>query len=161
MKKVKVIDTSGFIAGVKWTDACLVTVPAVVDELIDSTSRLKFDLLYDAGLRVEAPDPQYVELVISAATSTGDLSVLSKTDIDILAKALELKAGSSVLLITDDYAVQNVAASLEIEYLPAAVRGIQKIYSWELKCTGCGAIVASGGECPVCGSKVKRRKAGK
>jgi len=156
--KVYVIDTSGFIAQVDFSDGTTVTVPAVVDEIMDSTSRLRFDLLKDAGLRVELPDGPCREMVRSAAISTGDVSVLSVTDLDILAKALEKKSGFEVILVTDDYAIQNVAANLGIEYKTAATSGIRKKVVWELKCTGCGNVVESGIECPICGSGVRRRR---
>ena len=186
--KVYVIDTSGFIAQVEFRDGTTVTVPAVVDEIMDSTSRLRFDLLKDAGLRVELPDGACLEKVRSTAITTGDASVLSVTDVDILAKALEMKSGYGVILVTDDYAIQNVAANLGIEYMTAATSGIRKKVVWELKCTGCGNVVESGKamksgkavvsgkamksgkavvsgnvvesaiECPICGSGVRRRR---
>ena len=174
--KVYVIDTSGFITQVEFRDGTTVTVPAVVDEIMDSTSRLRFDLLKDAGLRVELPDGACREKVRSAAISTGDASVLSVTDLDILAKALELKDRFEVILVTDDYAIQNVAANLGIEYMAAATSGIRKKVVWELKCTGCGNVVEAGNvmksgkavvsgnvvksgiECPICGSVVRRRR---
>ncbi len=174
--KVYVIDTSGFIARVEFSGGTTVTVPAVVDEIVDSTSRLRFDLLKDAGLRVELPDGACREKVRSTAISTGDASVLSVTDLDILAKALELKDRFEVILVTDDYAIQNVAANLGIEYMAAATSGIRKKVVWELKCTGCGNVVESGNvmksgkavvsgnvvesgiECPICGSRVRRRR---
>ena len=186
--KVYVIDTSGFIAQVEFRDGTTVTVPGVVDEIMDSTSRLRFDLLKDAGLRVELPDGACREKVRSTAISTGDASVLSVTDLDILAKALELKSWFGVILVTDDYAIQNVAANLGIECKTAATPGIRKKVLWELKCTGCGNVVESGNvvgsgkavlsgkvmksgkamvsgnvvesgiECPICGSGVRRRR---
>jgi len=79
-------------------------------------------------------------------------------------------------LVTDDYAIQNVAANLGIEYMTAATSGIRKKVVWELKCTGCGNVVESGKamkpgkavvsgnvvesaiECPICGSGVRRRR---
>lgn len=155
---VYVMDTSGFLVGTNFTEGTIVTVPGVVDEIIDSSTRLRFDLLVDSGLRVESPLESYIEHVISVAKSTGDDSVLSRTDLDILAKALELLSISKVILITDDYAVQNVAASLGIEYKSAGSRGIKKNILWELKCIGCGAIAKSGNECPICGSEVRRRR---
>jgi UPF0271 protein len=155
---VYVMDTSGFLVGLNFTEGTIVTVPGVVDEIIDSSTRLRFDLLVDSGLRVESPLESYIEHVILAAKSTGDDSVLSRTDLDILAKALELLSISKVILITDDYAVQNVAASLGIEYKSAGSRGIKKNILWELKCIGCGAIAKSGNECPICGSEVRRRR---
>ncbi len=153
---IYVIDTSGFIVGIKVSPTSIVTVPGVVDEIIDKSTKLRFDLLHDAGLIVDIPYGEYKDTVRSASISTGDDSVLSNTDIDILAKALELSKRSDVILITDDYAVQNVAAILDIKYQPAATSGITKKIRWELRCTGCGSVARSGTECPICASKIKR-----
>ncbi len=153
---IYVIDTSGFIVGIKVSPTSIVTVPGVVDEIIDKSTKLRFDLLHDAGLIVDIPDGEYKDTVRSASISTGDDSVLSNTDIDILAKALELSKRSDVILITDDYAVQNVAAILDIKYQAAATSGIKKKIRWELRCTGCGSVARSGTECPICASKIKR-----
>ena len=157
--RIYVVDTSGFIVGIKVPPTSIVTVPGVVDEIIDRDTRLRFDLLHDAGLIVDIPYGEYKDTVRSASISTGDDSVLSNTDIDILAKALELSKRSDVVLITDDYAVQNVATILDIKYQPAATSGIKKKIRWELRCTGCGSVVRSGTECPICASKIKRYRA--
>ena len=158
--KVYVIDTSGFIVGVQFTDGTMLTVPGVVDEIIDSASRLRFDLMHDAGLRVEPPLGVFKDKVVSAAASTGDAIVLSQTDIEVLSKALELAQEFNVILITDDYAVQNVASILGIKFKPAGSSGIKKEIVWEMRCTGCGVVVKSGSECQICGSAIRRRRAG-
>ncbi|MBW6517420.1 MAG: DNA-binding protein [ANME-2 cluster archaeon] len=157
--KVYVIDTSGFIVGVQITDGAIITVPSVEYEIIDSSSRLRFDLMQDAGMRVEPPLATFKEQVVSAAVSTGDAGVLSHTDIDVLAKALELIQKFTVTLVTDDYAVQNVASVLKVEFKPAGSTGISKGIVWELYCTGCGVVVKSGSECKICGCAIKRRRA--
>lgn len=153
---IYVIDTSGFIVDIRLPPTSIVTVPAVVDEIIDRNTKLRFDLLHDAGLLVDLPYKEYKDIVRSTSISTGDETVLSDTDIDILAKALELSKRSTVILITDDYAVQNVAAILNIKYQPAATSGIKKKIKWELRCTGCGSVARSGTECPICASEIKR-----
>lgn len=157
-KTVYVIDTSGFIAGAEFIDGPMFTVPGVVDEIVDKHTRLRFDLLVNEGLKVELPLKIYHEKVRFAAISTGDNNVLSKTDVDILAKALELNEECSVVMITDDYAIQNVAASLGIKYKSSVSKGIKSRIRWELKCIGCGAAVKSGNECPICGSGVTRHR---
>lgn len=159
--KVYVIDTSGFIVGVDLSDGTLVTVPGVAEEIIDSSTRLRFDLLRDGGLRVEPPLKIYQEQVRRVAVSTGDVGVLSGTDIDILSKAMEIGEMSHVVLVTDDYAVQNAATAMGIAYMPAGTWGIQKELVWEMKCIGCGNVVESGSKCPICGSAVRRRRAGR
>ena len=156
--KCYVIDTSGFIVGIEYMDGVMVTVPKVQDEILDSTTKLKFDLLYDRGLRVEKPLKVCANQVTAASVLTGDYGILSGTDIDILAKALELTKTYQVILITDDYAIQNVASHLGIKYMYAGLNGINKTIKWEMKCTGCGATVAKGSECPICGCGIRRRR---
>lgn len=155
---IYVIDASGFITGYKFSKSAMITVPRVVDEVIDMTSRLRLELLLESGLRVEKPLSKSLEQVRSAAISTGDVSVLSDTDVDLLAKALELNGEHHVILITDDYAIQNVAARLNIEFRPTVSTGIKNEVTWVKKCTGCGRIVRSEDQCPICGSSVRRHR---
>ncbi len=58
--------------------------------------------------------PEALQKARQAASETGDLSVLSPADLDVLAKALEYGA----TVATDDYAVQNVALHLGLKIEP-------------------------------------------
>lgn len=90
--------------------------------------------------------------VREAARGTGDASRLSKTDMELLALALELKA----TLATDDYSIQNLATVLGIEFLPMNMKGITKVVRWNYLCTGCGKVFKEPQpDCPVCGSPLR------
>jgi len=87
-----------------------------------------------------------------AAGRTGDVSVLSPTDFDLISLALELNG----TIITDDFAVQNVARKLGITTMPIHQRSA-RARVWKFRCSGCGRYYPKTGECPVCGSLIKRK----
>jgi UPF0271 protein len=101
-------------------------------------------------MEVADPDPGFVRRTREASAAAGE--VLSVADIDVLALALQLDAA----VVTDDYALQNVARKMGVPVVPLRQRGTPGI-RWRYRCTGCGRYSKGPGECPVCGSPVKRR----
>ncbi len=141
-----VLDTSAFIAGVKHKPEEVIFPLSVVDELKDKP--IDFELY-----RVCEPSQIYIEKVIEASMITGDYNVLSSTDIDVLAVALE----HSAVIVTDDYAIQNVAAYLGLKFENGEMQGIKELRRWKWRCTGCGRYYRNYyDECPVCGSSLRR-----
>ena len=121
-----IADSAVFIMGNCDLDSSLIiTVPSVADELKSKDSALRFDLAKESGLRVEWPEPEMVKEVRKMAEHTRDSEELSKTDLEILAKALEYRDRG--ILLTDDYAVQNVAVQLGIQVKPIAQKKIKDI----------------------------------
>ena len=146
-----ILDSSVFFADYPVQGECY-TTPLVVDELLDLKSKCRYDLLVAAGLRVQAPEAGDLLRVRETARKTGDLPVISATDCDVLALAL----GLSATILTDDFAIQNVAATLKITVQPLRQRAAKKRV-WKYRCTGCGRYFKTDGECPVCGSNIKRK----
>ena len=134
----------------------MITVPSVVDELKSRDSMLCYYLAKERGLRVECPEPEMVKDIKIKAEYTRDSEELSKTDLEILAKALEYK--DKGILITDDYAIQNVALQLGIQVKPVAQEKIKDIIIWQKKCTGCKKTFDKGDDCPICGSSLKKKR---
>jgi UPF0271 protein len=156
--KILIADSAVFINGYR-NRAPIVTVPSVVGELKSRGAGMEGVLAVESGARVEQPDPEAIAEIRSMAGTTRDIEELSGADIDILAKALEYR--DSGVLLTDDYAVQNVALLLGIEVRPVSQQKIRDKIIWGKKCTGCGRKYDSGDECPVCGSplkKIRKRK---
>ena len=152
-----IADSAVFIMGNCSVDSSLlITVPSVVDELKSRDSVLRFDLAKEGGLRVEWPEPEMVKEVQKKAEQTRDSEELSKTDLEILAKALEHR--DRAILLTDDYAVQNVAVQLGIQVKPIAQKKIRDIIIWQKQCTGCKQTFDKGDECPICGSPMKKKR---
>jgi UPF0271 protein len=146
-----VLDATVFFTDYPVNGECY-TTPSVVAELKDLKSKCRFDLLVGAGLRVCPPDAKSLDLVRAASGKSGDRSVISPTDCDVLALAGDLGA----TLFTDDFAVQNVAAVLRIPVQPLQQRPAKAI-RWKYRCSGCGRYFKTDGECPVCGSIIKRK----
>ena len=133
----------------------LLTVPGVEPELVNRHSLEYHAQLAAAGLQVSVADVAALEQVETAAQETGDAGVLSPVDLELLALALERKA----TLVTDDFAMQNVAATLDIAWLPVETDGIAKQLRWRWSCSGCQQRWDEPhGECPTCGSELRRTR---
>jgi UPF0271 protein len=154
MRDFYVLDSSVFIYHLRVSDA-IYTVPAVIDELNSENAKIMLNILIEEGLRVESPNLDEVEVVTEKSKSTGDYEKLSHTDLQLLAKALELNA----TLVTDDYAIQNVAAHLGIKTQGILQTQIREVLTWKRRCTGCGRYFKKGTVCPVCGSEIRIKRA--
>jgi UPF0271 protein len=151
---VHVIDTSTIFMRKAYYEN-MVTIPEVVDEIKDENSQLYFSLL---NLRVEEASERNVERVVEVAVKTGDIHKLSRTDIKLIAKALDLREkGEDVVLVTDDYSIQNVAMSLGLKVDNIVQPKISKRFRWIKICKGCGRKV-DGEICPICGSEAIVKK---
>jgi endoribonuclease Nob1 len=156
MPKTYVLDASAFIYGM-FPDGELVTPPRVYEEVRDDASRLKRELL--SQLKVKEPGQKYVDEIKNAAQETGDIARLSPSDVDLLALAAEeLAEGKDVAMLTDDYAVQNVAKKAGITILPLHQKRIKYNVVWEKRCMGCNRTYKEGDVCEVCGSPLKLKK---
>jgi UPF0271 protein len=149
-----IADSSLFIIR-KRLEGTIVTTPSVVEELRDENARTAMELM---NVRVEPPLESFKKEVRAKAGVTKDSEELSRTDIDILAKALEHSGREETILVTDDFAVQNTAIQLGIKVMPAGQRKIKDVLLWEKQCIGCKRRFPQGDVCPVCGSPLKKRR---
>lgn len=149
-QRSRVLDATAFFLNIP-LEGELLTTPGVVGEVIDLESKCRLEVLLTAGLAIRTPAASSLHAVEIAAAETGDDLVLSPTDREVLALALE--TGSEV--VTDDFAVQNVAAHLGIHVVSLQQRRARK-RKWKFRCPACGKTAAGPGECPVCGSLLKR-----
>ncbi len=90
---------------------------------------------------------------------TGDDKDLSPADLSVLALCLSIKEeGNSPILISDDFAVENVASKLGIPARPLMTGGIQRAAEWVFFCPACGKQYSKAREdCLVCGTKLEKR----
>lgn len=147
-----VLDASAFIERFE-TDEPTASIPAVREELRDAAA-YRYDALEGAGMHVHIPDGATVARVRQAAERTGDAGVLSDTDVRLLAAAVELDG----TLVTDDYAVQNVADELDVPVEVVAQEGITERRDWRFQCAGCGREFDEHHDrCPICGSSLSRK----
>jgi len=146
-----VLDTSFFFYDLPVSGE-LYTTRSVLDELRDLRSKSRFDVLCAQGLTLAVPSSENTEKVKAASRKSGDAGIISGTDCDILALALDLSA----VLYTDDFAIQNVAGILGVQTAPIIQRKAKRIH-WKYRCSGCGRYFDHDGECLVCGSVIKRK----
>ena len=151
---IYIADSSLFIIG-KRIEGNIITVPSVVDEIRDEISRTILELM---NVRIEPPLQSLIREVTTQARATRDSEELSKTDIDLLAKALEYTRNEETKLISDDYAVQNTAIHLGIKVMPVGQKKIRDVLLWEKFCIGCKRRFPKGEDCPVCGTPLKKMR---
>ncbi len=164
-KRVIVLDTSAFLAGFDPFSLSeeQVTVPKVEEEIRkNSIILVRFKTALENGkLKVKAPSEEFLNKVKASATKVGDSFLLSETDIQLLALALELKTiGYTPEIVTDDYSIQNVATQLGMEFLALATFGIKRLLEWIRYCPACHREYpanCSSKECLVCGTELKRK----
>ena len=122
--------------------------------------------LIHSRVQVTEPSKQSMQRVKQVSAKTGDLKSLSEADTSILAVSLDLLSSSGgsagdggVILVTDDFAVRNVAEALGIDLSQTTVRGGGKQITWITYCKGCGKEYADPKAtiCDVCGTKLSRK----
>ena len=152
----RVLDSSAFYAGIPFgSNEPSYTTSSVYDEIKHiKKNHDAVDILIETGrLIISNPESEFIEIVRNAANKSGDLHELSVEDISII--ALSLKLGAE--LITDDFAVSNVAKNLNIQVFPVMTDGIKNIVSWTYYCPGCNNNFSESVKCPKCGNTLKRK----
>jgi UPF0271 protein len=164
---VFVLDTTAFIA--RWPlyapRGRMYTTSLVVSEVRDEYSRVGLQIALELGrVEIRDPMPSTLRKVEREAARRGLHVTLSKTDISVLALALELsREHGRVIVVSDDYAVENMAAILGLDFKPLRTRGIDRVEEYTVVCPACGYRSNRLGErvCPICGTplvRVRRRK---
>ncbi|ERH07216.1 MAG: putative nucleic acid-binding protein, consists of a PIN domain and a Zn-ribbon module [Halonotius sp. J07HN4] len=149
---MQILDTSAFINEYH-TDEDTASVPQVHEEL-EGEHAFRFDAEEGAGMHIHIPSEETVEKINRAATETGDADELSETDIVLIAAAFELDG----TLVTDDYAMQNVADRLNVAVQVIAQEGITEQRDWQFQCQGCGRTYDEKlDRCRICGSDLARK----
>lgn len=147
-----VLDTPAFIDEYE-PNGPAATIPDVREELEDA-SQYRYDAREGQGMHIVVPDADAITEVEHAARTTGDLDELSPVDVRVLAAAVELDG----TLVTDDYAMQNVADELGLDVDAVAKAGISERRDWVFQCQGCGRTFDTKKErCPICGSGLTRK----
>jgi endoribonuclease Nob1 len=164
-KRVMVLDTSAFIGGFDpFSISEEQVIPPLVEEEIknDSMRTLRFNTAVESGkIRIIEPAPESVGEVKASATSAGDSFYLSKTDLQVLALALEFKRrGYDPQIVTDDYSIQNIAKKLDLRFVSMITFGIRRFLTWIRYCPACHKKYPAnykGTVCEVCGTELKRK----
>jgi len=152
----RILDASAFYAGIPFRSAndCY-TTSLVYDEIkhIKKNQEVLETLLETNRLKIRDPDEESILLAINTSKNTGDYQQLSKQDLSIIALCLDLKGQ----IITDDFAISNVAKNLGLDISPVMTSGIKDVGKWFYYCPGCGSKPKNGKKCPNCGTFLKKK----
>ena len=137
------------------------TVPSVEDELSKGTmTQLRFHVNKEKGkVILRNPTPRSLDSVEAVSARTGEKGRVSQADREVVALALDLKLdGEDPVIVSDDYAVQNMAEHLQLSYGSLANFGIAHKFSWIMYCPACHRRSAGPEKtCRVCGTELKRK----
>ncbi|PLB43138.1 20S-pre-rRNA D-site endonuclease nob1 [Aspergillus steynii IBT 23096] len=100
----------------------LLITPSVVAEIRDPDARARVETLYLPFLKQRSPSPKSVAVLSEFARKTGDRSVLSKTDIEVLALAYELECERN----GGDWRLRSVPGQKQVNGKPPAKEEEQK-----------------------------------
>jgi len=152
----RILDASAFYAGVPFRSShdCY-TTSLVYDEIkhIKKNHDALGTLLETNRLKIREPDKESTKTAIMAAKDTGDFPQLSKQDISIIALCIEMNGE----IISDDFAISNVAKNLGLKISPIMTQGIKDVGKWIHYCPGCRTNHTNKKECPMCGTPLKRK----
>ena len=104
-----VLDTCAFLTQ-KHPNGEFATVPGIKNEIVNKQSKQYFENMLATNLKIMKAEKSSYEIVQKHAKETGDFDVLSRVDIDIIALGYQCKG----TIITDDFAIQNIALALNI-----------------------------------------------
>lgn len=137
------------------------TVDEVENELLAGTmAQLRLRVSREKGnLTVQPPSQRSRETVDIASGQTGEKGVLSKADRAVVALALDLKqSGLDPVIVSDDYAVQNLAEHLQLNYGSLANFGIVHKFQWIMYCPACHRRYKQPAKtCRFCGTELRRK----
>jgi len=161
-----VLDTGALLAKyyrlLPRTRVDIFTTNSAVTEVRDlENKRALLEAIELEVIRVLDPEDRYVSTVLIVAKNIGSLSKLSQTDVQIAALALMLRGKyNNVVVITDDYELQNLLLSLKISFKPLRTRGITCLTIYSVYCPLCLYTPSNPGEtaCPFCGIPLVRRR---
>ena len=152
----RILDASAFYAGVPFRSSSdCYTTSLVYDEIkhIKKNHDALGTLLETNRLKIREPEMESTKIAAKAAKETGDFPQLSKQDISIIALCIEMKGE----IISDDFAVSNVAKNIGLKISPIMTQGIEDVGKWVHYCPGCRTNHANVKECPMCGTPLKRK----
>jgi UPF0271 protein len=157
-----VLDSTAFYAGIPYQGSGrYYTTYLVLEEVKHHSVGSSF---LHSRVHVTEPSADSLNKVRATAIKTGDAGALSQTDTSLVALALDLsRMDGGVSLVSDDFAVRNVAKVLSIPLAQTSIKGgAWKNIAWKIYCRGCGKEYTNPKlkECPVCGTRLARKATG-
>jgi UPF0271 protein len=152
MKRIYVLDSGAFMsyAACVYANNFCVTTYHIVEELRSMEASVALDIFLKHGLDIVEPSREKIKEIKEVARKNNEN--VSDADISIVALAKDFKdKGKNVVVVSDDYAVQNLCKILGIDYEGIEKEGIKEMFKWIKKCSVCGRRV-DGAICEHCGS---------
>ena len=152
----RIFDSSAFYAGIPFADS---TPGFTTSKIFEEIKHIKKNqeaiqvLLDTERLKIRDPNPKQIKKIKEKAEYSGDVNELSEADFSVLALCLELEGE----LVTDDFAISNVAKSMGVKINPIMTNGIKQVRRWILYCPGCNEDFTKGSVCKNCGTTLKRK----
>jgi rRNA maturation endonuclease Nob1 len=162
MSKIYVLDTGVLVS--TWTDkkkdSTFIATPRIIFEVRNRLSRFRAETLFLLDRMEErTPNEEDILKAEDAAASTGDLSELSRNDLELIALTLMMsREVSDVTLVSTDFAVLNTASRLGLKIEDPNKKFGQEI-TWIMKCPACNyksSRPTRETECPTCGTEMRR-----
>ena len=150
------MDASAFYAGIPFRSSSdCYTTSLVYDEIkhIKKRQDVLETLIETNRLKIKDPNSKFIAEAVNAAKKTGDFQQLTQPDLSVIALCIEM--GGQI--ISDDFAILNVAKNLKLSIAPLMTHGIRDVGEWIHYCPACRTKHKNGKECPLCGSPLKRK----
>ena len=151
----RVLDATSFYAGIPFSSQDIsYTTPLIFDEVkhIKKNQGALTALIETNRLKIVEPEEKYTKIVLEKAEETGDYQSLSKGDVSVIALCLQIDGE----LLSDDFAILNVAKHLSLKTYPIMTKGASK-RKWAYICLGCNTSFSKISVCPTCGNRLVRR----
>lgn len=150
------LDATAFYQGFHLhSDSRCITTGLVFEEISHIQEKLSVleSLISNKKIMILEPSEDSIRKVRSIITQIGETR-LSDADISIVALAKEFNA----TLVTDDFAVCNLAKTLSINLLNLGTKGIKDRRKWVRFCKSCGrGYPPTQTICSLCGNKLRVR----
>ena len=158
-----ILDASAFINGFQLVSKNNFTVPEITAEIKDFESKLTMDMAIEDGrLHIQDVPTKYINSIDDVVNKSGDVLRLSLPDKKLIALAyMFFKKNKGVLVISDDYTIQNTLKILNIPYSGVLTEGIKEVYNWKKVCEGCKKEYGEDypfDDCEICGSKIFKKR---
>ena len=146
---IYILDSSAFmnLNQLEELDGEKYTVEEVKNEIKDFKSKALFTI---AEVKIGEPEKESIEIVKKFAENSGDIGVMSKTDIKIVALAVDFEG----IVVSDDFDIQNVCQGMGIDYKSASGKKISYEFRRKLYCDSCKKV-REGKKCHVCGEELR------
>lgn len=161
-KKIFIIDTSAILSGkpLIFNNAQFITTKNIEKEIKPGGKDYEnYIYLKEKCLILKTPTNESLKKIKEISKKTGDIDRLSFFDIEILAIAIDenKQKNADVIILTDDYSIQNVAIFIKLKFESLNQNGITKKFKWINRCRGCGKKFKDNiTVCPICGSDTKK-----